>query len=332
MASLALHYETADGSMNWDYNNEVTYSFGYGIEGSTFSEEIIDSCIDWTGETDSTITVRVTNTGDTACKHVVQLYVSQPYTDYDVENGIEKSAIQLVGYGKTGESSEADYTESVLLEPDDSEDVVITFNAQDFISYDMTYEHDGVTGAYLFEAGDYYFVTGNGSHDAVQLVLKTRYPDLMEDVSPAGAVLVETLDADVAITESNDTLIQNQLDDADLNSYDCGVTVTYLTRSDWAGSWPTSVDSLTATEEMITLLQNATYEEDTTVEDVDYTYEADNGLLACELVGLEYDDPAYETLMEEVSLENMVNQFLQIVRDNERLLCPGTPPLTVPAD
>ncbi|MCD7918862.1 MAG: glycoside hydrolase family 3 C-terminal domain-containing protein [Clostridiales bacterium] len=317
MASLALHYETADGSMNWDYDNEVTYAFGYGIEGSTFSEEIIDSSIDWTGESDSTVTVRVTNTGATACKHVVQLYVSQPYTDYDVENGIEKSAIQLVGYGKAGESSEADYTESVLLEPGDSEDVVITFNAQDFISYDMTYEHDGVTGAYLFEAGDYYFVTGNGSHDAVQLVLKPQYPD-----SPTGTALVETLDADISITESNGTLIQNQLGDADLNSYDCGVTVSYLTRSDWAGSWPTSVDSLTATEEMITLLQNEIYEEDTTVKDIDYVYEADNGLAACELVGLDYDDPAYDTLMEEVSLESMVNLFLASVRDNESIVMP----------
>ncbi len=322
MAGFALNCETADGSMTWDYDNEVTYAFGYGIEGSTFSEEIVDSSIDWTGETDSIVTVRVTNTGDTACKHVVQLYVSQPYTDYDVENGIEKSAIQLVGYGKTGESSEADYTESVLLEPGDSEDVVITFNAQDFISYDTTYEHDGVTGAYLFEAGDYYFATGNGSHDAVQMVLKTQYPELMEDMTPTGAVLVETLDAEVAITESNGTLIQNQLGDADLNSYDCGVTVSYLTRSDWAGSWPTSIDSITATEEMIALLQNATYEEDTTVEDVDYVYEADNDLLACELVGLDYDDPAYETLMEEVSLETMVNAFLAILRDNESIVLP----------
>ena len=130
------------------------------------------SSIDWSGVEDSAVTVRVTNTGDAAAKHVVQLYVAQPYTDYDRENGVEKPAIQLVGYAKTGEASESDYTQSVLLNPGESEEVTVIFNTGDFRTYDDTYVHDDVTGAYTLEAGEYVFSTGNGAHDAVQSVLK----------------------------------------------------------------------------------------------------------------------------------------------------------------
>ncbi len=312
-ASASAGGDTADGSDTWVYDNEVTYSFGYGIEGSTFEEEIIDSSIDWSGETDSTVTVRVTNTGDTAAKHVVQIYVSQPYTDYDRQNGVEKSAIQLVGYAKTGEASESDYTQTVLLAPGESEDVTVTFNTSYFRTYDDTYEHDGVTGAYTLEAGEYVFATGNGAHDAVQSVLKYQYPELMEDVTTTGTVMAETLDEDQVYTESNDTLIQNRLDEADLNTWDCGTEVTYLTRNDWTGTFPTEVTSVTATEEMIGLLQNATYDSEEANEeytgDTSWEYDQDLGVVAAQLIGLDYDDPLYEELMSEVSLQDMVNQY-----------------------
>lgn len=312
-AADALNGETADGGTTWNYDNEVTYSFGYGIEGSTFAEEITDSSIDWSGAEDSSVTVKVTNTGDAAAKHVVQLYVSQPYTDYDRQNGVEKSAIQLVGYGKTGEASESDYTESVLLAPGESEDVTITFNTSDFRTYDDTYVHDDVTGAYTLEAGEYVFATGNGAHDAVQSVLKYQYPDQMQNVTTTGVTLPVNLDEDMAFTESNDTLIQNRLEEADLNSWDCGTEITYLTRNDWAGTFPQEISSVTATADMITLLRNATYDSDAANAEYDgetsWEYDQDLGVVAAGLIGADYDDPRYEDLMSEVSLQDMFNEY-----------------------
>lgn len=312
-ASQAAHGETADGGDVWNYDDEVTYAFGYGIEGSTFTEEITDSRIDWSGEEDSSVAVKVTNTGDKAAKHVVQLYVSQPYTDYDRENGVEKSAVQLVGYAKTGEASESDYTESVLLAPGESEEVTVTFNTSDFRTYDDTYVHDDVTGAYMLEAGEYVFTTGNGAHDAVQAVLKYQYPELMQDVTPTGVTLAENLEGNRVFTESNDTVIQNRLADADLNSWDCGTKVTYLTRNDWAGTFPIEVMSVTATEEMIRLLQNAIYdanEENAQYDgETDWAYRQNLGVVAAQLIGADYDDPMYEQLMNEVSLQDMLNQY-----------------------
>mgnify|MGYP002237659531 CR=1 FL=1 len=141
--------------------------------------------------------------------------ISLPYTDYDKETGLEKSAIQLVGYGKTGEAQENSFEDVVLLEPGESEGVTVTFTATDLYSYDTNEKHDDVTGAYILEAGDYYFATGNGAHDAVQSVLKEQYPDKMKDAEPTGAVYKETVDSKQTLTESNGTTIQNQLTDGD---------------------------------------------------------------------------------------------------------------------
>ena len=261
-ASVALKGETVNGGNTWDYDSEVSYPFGYGVEGSTFSEEIAGVSIDWSGNTDSTVTVKVTNTGSHAAKHAVQLYVSVPYTDNDRRNGVEKSAIQLIGYAKTGEAHENTFEDVVLLEPGQSENVTITFNAQDFYSYDMSYAHDGVSGAYVLEAGDYCFATGNGAHDAVQAVLKELHPDLMGNVQPTGVVHKVSLTTDTYLTQANGVTVQNQLDGADLNKLNCGTSVTYLTRNDWANTFPSSISSITATQDMIYMLRNEFYEQE----------------------------------------------------------------------
>lgn len=298
-ASQANAGESTTGK-TWAYENEVSYPFGFGLEGSTFAEEITDVNIDWSGEGQSSVTVKVTNTGDTAAKHAVQLYVSLPYTDYDRANGVEKSAIQLIGYAKTGEAQEASFRDVVLLAPAESEDVTVTFNAQDLYTYDRTYEHDGVKGAWTLEAGDYWFATGNGAHEAVNAVLAGMGFSAEAETDARK----ETVDDERTITESNDTIVQNELDDADLNSW--GVEVQYLTRNDWLNTFPKSVDSLSATEDMIVYLRNVFY--DASAEKASYdgpesfSYGADNGVKAIQLMGLDFDDPLYDQVLDELTL------------------------------
>lgn len=324
-AAVALKGETVDGGNVWNYDSEVTYSFGYGVEGSTFSEEIIAANIDWSGNTDSTVTVRVTNTGGQAAKHAVQLYVSVPYTDRDRRNGVEKSAIQLIGYAKTGEAQEHTFADVVLLEPGKSEDVTITFNAQELYSYDMSYAHDGVSGAYVLEAGNYWFATGNGAHDAVQAVLKELCPD-SADLQPTGAVHQETLTADTYLTQSNDVTIRNQLNGANLNSLNAGTQVTYLTRNDWANTFPESVSSLTATQDMIYMLGNATYNADVALVGYDgpttFTYGADTAVKAADLIGLDYDDPLYEQALDAMTLKDLINQYIAYLEEIPSIVMP----------
>jgi len=321
-ASDAAHRESTSGAI-WEYDHEVSYPFGYGLEGSTFQEEIIQDDMDWSGESDSVFTVKVTNTGDTPARHVVQLYVSVPYTDYDRSNGVEKAAVQLVGYGKTGEADAATYKDIKLLEPGESEEVTITFNARDFYSYDRTYAHDDVKGAWMLDAGDYYFATGNGAHEAVQAVLQEQGHG---EYDVSGTVCKETLPTDVFVTSEGDVIIQNQLDGADLNHLGTDAAAVWLTRNDWAASFPESVKTITATPEMIFTLRNATYNQELELENYDgpesFAYGADNGVLAVDLIGLDYDDPLYDQLLDELSLEFLVNQYLCYLGENKDIALP----------
>ena len=318
-ASKASSLQSTSGK-DWNYDSEVSYPFGYGLEGSTFSEEITEVKADWTGETESTVTVKVTNTGDVAAKHAVQLYVSVPYTEYDRANSVEKSAIQLIGYSKTGEAQEKTYADVVLLQPGESEDVTISFNAQDLYSYDRTLAHDDVEGGWTLEEGDYWFATGNGAHNAVNAVLA----GMGERADSAGAAWKETVKEAKTITESNGTTVKNELSDADLNSW--GIEVTYLTRSDWFGTFPKSVDNLSATQDMIVFLRNVFYDADVEKAAYDgpagFTYSADHGVKAIQLMGVDYDDPLYEKVLEELSLQDFINQYIAYLGDLDNIAMP----------
>lgn len=123
------------GSSNgkaWNYEDEVSYPFGYGLSYTTFSQTL-DS-LDVNLE-DKTVTAKVTvkNTGDVAGKDVVQLYTSLPYTEYDKKHAVEKAAVQLLDYEKTD-----------VLQPGESVTVEITADAQDMASWDSTCENAAV--------------------------------------------------------------------------------------------------------------------------------------------------------------------------------------------
>ena len=100
---------------------------------------------------DIRVTVTVKNTGKVTGRDVVQLYLNAPYTDYDRENHIEKSSVNLVGFEKTGD-----------LAPGESETVTITANIADFKTYD-----DVNSKTYILEAGDYLLTAAKNAHLAL---------------------------------------------------------------------------------------------------------------------------------------------------------------------
>lgn len=282
----------------WSYDDEVSYPFGYGLSYTTF-EQTLDSLSVNLAERTVTAEVTVTNTGDVAGKDVVQLYVSVPYTDYDRENLVEKAGIQLLDYEKTDE-----------LQPGESVTITIEADAQDMTSWDSTASNEaGTTGNYILDAGNYYFTVGNGSHEAMNNVLAAQgyaEADGMTDAGNAANVQTWTLDAmdttSFAYTE-NGTAVENQLQDMDLNYYMPG-TVTYLTRNDWSGTWPQTYSNLTATDEMIQIMQNDTYEITAQGDPDSITWGADNGLTLAELKGADFDDEQWDSLMDQMNLED----------------------------
>ena len=276
----------------WNYDDEVTYPFGYGLSYTTFTQTLDDLNVDLDNET-VTAKVTVTNTGSVAGKDVVQLYVSLPYTDYDKEHGVEKAAVQLLDYGKTAE-----------LAPGASETVTITADMQNMASWDSTADNAaGTKGCYILDAGDYYFTIGNGAHEAVQNVLAAEGQDVGGDADKAKSWNLGSQDTTTFATTKNGTAVENQLADMDVNYWLPG-TATYLPRADWEGTFPKTYKDLTATDEMIDILDNDIYEINANGDPSTVTFGADNGLTLADLKGVsDINDERWDMLMDEITLE-----------------------------
>lgn len=276
----------------WNYDDEVTYPFGYGLSYTTFTQTLDDLNVNLENET-VTAKVTVTNTGSVAGKDVVQLYVSLPYTDYDKEHGVEKAAVQLLDYGKTAE-----------LAPGASETVTITADMQNMASWDSTADNAaGTKGCYILDAGDYYFTIGNGAHEAVQNVLAAEGQDVGGDADKAKSWTLDSFDSTTFATTKNGTAVENQLADMDVNYWLPG-TATYLTRADWEGTFPKTYKDLTATDEMIDILDNDIYEINANGDPSTVTFGADNGLTLADLKGVsDINDERWDMLMDEITLE-----------------------------
>ena len=282
----------------WDYASEMSYPFGYGLSYTTFDQEL--KSVDFNIGGESKAVVKVTNTGSVAGKDVVQLYAQAPYT----EGGLEKAAIQLVGFAKTG-----------ILAPNESEEVTVEFDAKYVASYDNTaVKENGTVGAWVLDAGDYYFAVGNGAHEALNNVLANK---LGSDEKLIKATEEEVIDAARAkkITinardiETYSENVENALTGSDINEFIPGAA-EYTTRADWTKGWNT-VTGLTATDDMMTGLKNLNFEfsENGTGE----VWGAQNGLTLAsvlilndegEIEGLvDIDDPMWDELVDEVTFD-----------------------------
>lgn len=276
----------------WNYDDEVSYPFGYGLSYTTFEQTLKSVDVDLANRT-VTAEVDVKNTGDVAGKDVVQLYTSVPYTDYDVENKVEKSAVQLLDYEKTD-----------MIEPGESQTVTITADAQDMASWDSSCENEaGTTGNWILDNGTYYFTVGNGAHEAVNNVLAAQDQDVEGNKDNVQTwELGDFASSSFAVT-LNGTPVENQLQDADLNNW-MEDTVTYLSRNDWEGTWPETYKDLTATDEMISTMADDYSDIEANGDSSSVTFGADNGMTLANMKGVEdITDERWSTLMDQLTLE-----------------------------
>ena len=295
-------YASQGGS--WNYADEVVYPFGYGLSYTTF-EQTLDSVVYDEASDTFTATVTTTNTGDAAGKVPVELYVQLPY----YEGGVEKSAIQLIAYDKTD-----------ILEPGASETSEITFDRYLMASYDVN-AHEGA-GGYILDAGTYYFAVGDDAHDALNNVLAARGFTGMVDPFGAPAAgdvncvqtyeLAELDDTSYRLSPYTGAEVKNIYDFVDVNYYFDEPAVTYLTRSDWQGTFPQTV-RLTATEQMIEDLETYNYDIEEGKKPLDrVTYEQPAGISLADMWDVAFEDEKWTTFVQQLSVKDLAT----IVNEN----------------
>ena len=297
-----LYYETRyedvvlgnEDKANYDYTASVQYPFGYGLsytdfEWSDFSVKENDTAYD--------ISVTVTNNGAAAGKDIVQIYMQSPYTDYDKENAIEKASVELVGMAKTS-----------VLEAGKSETVTVSVDKEEMKAYDAK-----GYGTYIVDAGDYYFAAGNNAHDALNNILAAKDKTTADGMDYEGnaaftaKVTVDQLDSvTYAASQATGNEISNQFEAADINYYDS--EFTYLSRSNWSGTWPTTYadGNLTASDEMLADLEISFSEDENAAAPVTDTNSEEFGKLnAATLIGTDYHDNLWNILVQQMSEEEM---------------------------
>lgn len=213
------------------------------------------------------VDITVTNTGDRAGKSVVELYYNPPYTN----GGIEKSSVNLVAFDKTD-----------IVEPGKSQTLTLTFDVEDMASYD-TYG----TGHYVVEQGDYEISLRTDSHTVVDT---KQYH------------VAETIVYDETTTHNDDVLAaENRFDFAEGD-------VTYLSRKDGFANYAEATAAPVSYELDGIVQANGTYDptEWNHADDVMPVTGAKNGMELYELRGVDYDDPRWETLLDQVTVDEMV--------------------------
>ena len=263
-----------------DYDSIVQYPFGYGLSYTTFEQAITSvssDSLDPMGEL--TVTVEVTNTGDVAGRDVVQLYLTSPYTDYDRENGVEKAAVQLLDFGKTG-----------LLEPGESQTIELTFDVEEMAAYDSSHANsDGTTGCYMLDAGDYVLSIRSDAHNEIA----------SETVSLSSQFFYE----------GNNK--RNSDEEVATNKLDFMARGTYLSRADGFANYDEAmasvVDTVDTTYTDDVYAYDASYDEgiDELVEGVDYAAEGD--LTLADLKGVSYDDEQWDALISQMDVDDLTS-------------------------
>ena len=288
-----------NSASEWKYNEEVAFPFGWGGSYTTF--EYSNYKVEKNADGNYDVTLTVQNTGAKKGADAVQVYIQRPYSDYDKQNGVEEAAVNLVGYAKTKE-----------LAPGDKVNVKITVRSDAFRTYDAnnakTYIREKTNGI-----DAYYMTVAQDAHEAVNNILaaKGKTPANTDGVMDAegNATMVETFtfdkdDFETYATTETGVKITNQFDDTDWNKYEnkTNGTLVYLSRKDWQATYPTAPIKLSLNDKMVyDLSWNKEVEKDP--KDKMPTYGAKNGINLVTLRGREYDDPTWELLLDQMTLE-----------------------------
>lgn len=303
----------------FNYNSVVAYPFGYGLSYTNF--EYSNFKVKYDDKEDKyLVSVTVKNVGKVSGKESVQIYAQQPYTDYDAKNGIEKSAVDLVGYNKTD-----------ILAPGKSEELSVSVDGRWLSSYDS---HNAKT--YIQDAGTYYLTAAKNANSAINNILEAKKNkgisvNSSKMTSSGDKNLVYSFDKEFdnqkySTSKKTNNKIINQFDNADLNLYENkgDNSVVYISRSNWENTVKYGIsESQAKLSNYVVINTNSGMVNDAKKaadsiqkDDVKYpTFGKNNGLTLASLLTIgadgkiehvDYDDPRWDDLLDQITWEEMV--------------------------
>ena len=261
-------YETAAAEGLIDYDEAVVYPFGYGLSYTSF-EQSMGAITEKDGEISFDVTVK--NTGAVAGKDVVEVYYNPPYEN----GGIEKSVANLVAFAKTGE-----------LKPGASETVKISFKAEDMASFDYK-----DAKAYVLDAGDYVISINSDSHRVID----------SQTYNVASKV----------VFGADNKRESDQIAAVSLFDYANG-GLEYLSRADGFANFEAATaapaDFEMSAEAKAGFYNHSNYDptQFNDPNDVMPATGAKNGMTMLDVRGKDYDDPAWDKLLDQLSIDDMV--------------------------
>ena len=300
------------------YGDSVSHPFGYG---ASYTEFEYSNYRVSKNKNVYEITVDVENVGKTySGKDVVQIYLQKPYTDFDIERGIEKSAVELVGFAKTKN-----------LAPGEKETLKIYVDESEFRVYDAN-----VDKTYIITEGDYYLTAATDSHNAINNIL--TYQDYKNLDGEGNKRLVEKIHLNYdnktySKSKATGNTITNLFDEADINKYSGKGKneVTYVSRNNWENTIPTSYAVLS----MTTALQNDLLAQDglkIEQDNVAYPlYGQQNGLMLIDLKQdsegnpIPYDSELWDQFLDQLTWEQTCKLLYVGLRKTEAVAELGKP-------
>ncbi len=282
--------EAANGNYTgFDYDDSVVYPFGYGLH---YENEKITQTLTGVRYSGGNVTVTgtVKNESSRMVKETVQVYIEAPY--YPDGSKIEKSAKSLIGFDK------------VKVEAGQSANFSITVAAEDFASYDDRGYYIA-KGGYVLEEGTYTVHLGKNAHEdwgsktfEVRDTLAYTNGETLHGARKEGKRSSDGVEANNLFPEVNDYINKDKL-------------MTVMSRSDFAGTFPVAPE-MDKTAPAYIVTANAAYDSvndpvsgagntnATLYKAEKPTSGADNGRTLSSLRGLDYDDPMWDELLDQL--------------------------------
>ena len=265
---------------DYDYNENVQFSFGHGLSYTTFEKTIVEYNVDEANQKVE-FTVEVKNTGSVAGKDVIQIYTHAPYKN----GGIEKSWYSLSAFAKTN-----------IIEPGESKEYHIEFTFREIASWSTK------KGYYVLESGEYEFS------------LRENVWDLAVTTTENANERTFNLANDVEFKTSYQTGKQYENIFQDVEWGAGNDPIEYLSRSDFAGTLKktSEIDKSAVADKFPGGSSNQTAGTsfnftDNQIDEETPTMGADNGLTLRDLKDADWDDPNWEPLLDQLSLQDMEN-------------------------